>query len=290
MDSKISELDLVSVVDQNDVLPIVNGGITKKVKVSQLEQDFQSVTDKGASTTNSITVIGDVTAQNGRLNKLYLKSDIGNPDLSAEIAISKNITVATSHVIEESSTITPPTGADGYGIIDVITKVVGSNPLTHLHAFQSRLKYESNANMPIHPFNSMTGFFSEMQVRGTGVVDKIMGVKIHNTFATTSNKINNQYGVWIENQEAGAVNYGIWNDTFGNYFKGLSIGTTVVDTINALRVNGSAIATQYKVSALNTAPATATSTGTLGEIRYTSDFIYVCIATNTWRRTALTSW
>jgi hypothetical protein len=36
MNSKISELDLVSVVDQNDVLPIVNDGITKKVKVSQL--------------------------------------------------------------------------------------------------------------------------------------------------------------------------------------------------------------------------------------------------------------
>jgi len=38
MNSKISELDLVSVVDQNDVLPIVNGGITKKVKVSQLSE------------------------------------------------------------------------------------------------------------------------------------------------------------------------------------------------------------------------------------------------------------
>ena len=36
MDKKISQLDLVTVVDQNDVLPIVNGGITKKIKVSQL--------------------------------------------------------------------------------------------------------------------------------------------------------------------------------------------------------------------------------------------------------------
>tara|TARA_R110002167_G_scaffold139401_3_gene326968 strand:+ start:371 stop:1501 length:1131 start_codon:yes stop_codon:yes gene_type:complete len=49
-------------------------------------------------------------------------------------------------------------------------------------------------------------------------------------------------------------------------------------------------ATQYKVSALNTAPESATAVGTTGEIRYTEDYIYVCTATNTWKRTALTTW
>jgi|Laugresu1bdmlbsd_1035121.scaffolds.fasta_scaffold312055_1 hypothetical protein len=37
-------------------------------------------------------------------------------------------------------------------------------------------------------------------------------------------------------------------------------------------------------------PATATSTGTAGQIAYASGFLYVCVATNTWRRTALTTW
>jgi len=46
----------------------------------------------------------------------------------------------------------------------------------------------------------------------------------------------------------------------------------------------------YSLSALNTAPASSTSTGTTGEIRVTSGFIYVCTATNTWVRTALTTW
>jgi nitrogen fixation protein len=36
MDKRISQLDLVTELDGNDVLPIVNGGATKKVKVSQL--------------------------------------------------------------------------------------------------------------------------------------------------------------------------------------------------------------------------------------------------------------
>jgi hypothetical protein len=49
-------------------------------------------------------------------------------------------------------------------------------------------------------------------------------------------------------------------------------------------------ATQFKLSALNTAPSSATDTGTLGEIRYDANYMYVCVATNTWKRTALSSW
>ena len=59
---------------------------------------------------------------------------------------------------------------------------------------------------------------------------------------------------------------------------------TVYDT-------GKVSAIKYSVSALNTAPSSATDTGTVGEIRITADYIFVCIATNTWRRTPqLTTW
>lgn len=46
----------------------------------------------------------------------------------------------------------------------------------------------------------------------------------------------------------------------------------------------------FKVTNLATAPTSATDTGVLGEIRYTAGYIYVCIATNTWVRSALTTW
>jgi hypothetical protein len=52
----------------------------------------------------------------------------------------------------------------------------------------------------------------------------------------------------------------------------------------------SVTATSYNLSALNTAPASATATGTLGEIRIDASFIYVCTATNTWKRAAITTW
>lgn len=70
----------------------------------------------------------------------------------------------------------------------------------------------------------------------------------------------------------------------------LTNNATTDDGINKLQVDGNVRATQYRLSDLNTAPASSTATGTRGEIRVTADFIYVCIATNTWVRAQLLTW
>ena len=38
------------------------------------------------------------------------------------------------------------------------------------------------------------------------------------------------------------------------------------------------------------APASASATGTAGDIRYDSNYVYICVATNTWKRAALATW
>jgi hypothetical protein len=38
------------------------------------------------------------------------------------------------------------------------------------------------------------------------------------------------------------------------------------------------------------APTTASSNGTTGQIAFDSNYIYYCVATNTWKRAALTTW
>ena len=68
------------------------------------------------------------------------------------------------------------------------------------------------------------------------------------------------------------------------------IGTHALDVNGTARVVSNLTSSQYRLSALNTAPATASSTGTLGEIRIDASYIYVCTATNTWVRSALTTW
>jgi hypothetical protein len=45
-----------------------------------------------------------------------------------------------------------------------------------------------------------------------------------------------------------------------------------------------------QLRAQGTAPATATSTGTAGDVRYDADYIYICTATNIWKRAQLLTW
>jgi hypothetical protein len=52
-----------------------------------------------------------------------------------------------------------------------------------------------------------------------------------------------------------------------------------------LQVNGDRI----RVATAKT-PASASDTGTAGEICWDADYIYVCTATNTWKRAALSTW
>jgi hypothetical protein len=40
----------------------------------------------------------------------------------------------------------------------------------------------------------------------------------------------------------------------------------------------------------NTVPATATANGNQGTIAFDSDYFYVCVANNVWKRSSLTTW
>lgn len=41
---------------------------------------------------------------------------------------------------------------------------------------------------------------------------------------------------------------------------------------------------------LSSTPANASDTGTAGQIKWDSSYIYVCIAANTWKRVAISTW
>lgn len=70
----------------------------------------------------------------------------------------------------------------------------------------------------------------------------------------------------------------------------VSISSSASDPGYLLNVNGTCRANQFFLSALNSTPASASATGTLGEIRIDANYIYVCTATNTWKRAAIATW
>jgi hypothetical protein len=128
------------------------------------------------------------------------------------------------------------------------------------------LKFRSSSSQAANTAATQLGSYAQMKLTPAG--DFAVGYQLS---AST--------GVWT-----GAK---LWvRGSTGNVL----INTSSDDGVTPLQVNGAAKATQYKLTALNTAPASATDTGTLGEIRVTAGFIYICTATNTWVRTALATW
>jgi hypothetical protein len=64
---------------------------------------------------------------------------------------------------------------------------------------------------------------------------------------------------------------------------GLGIGTT--SPSEKLDVDGDSIRLRQSQT-----PASATATGSQGQIAWDSNYMYVCVATNTWKRVALSTW
>ena len=82
----------------------------------------------------------------------------------------------------------------------------------------------------------------------------------------------------------------------GTYGSGLE--TARIDSSGRLLVGGSAdsggalfqvFGDRIRVGTAKT-PASASATGTAGEICWDANYIYVCTATNTWKRTAIATW
>ena len=64
---------------------------------------------------------------------------------------------------------------------------------------------------------------------------------------------------------------------------------TIDDSQNVIVEGNLEVKDQITIRDQN-APAAASSNGFRGEIRYDSNYIYVCVADNTWKREALSSW
>ena len=50
------------------------------------------------------------------------------------------------------------------------------------------------------------------------------------------------------------------------------------------------LASQLDINLATATPASAAATGTEGDIAWDSDYIYVAVGTNTWKRAALSTW
>lgn len=64
-----------------------------------------------------------------------------------------------------------------------------------------------------------------------------------------------------------------------------SVGIGTASPTHALDINGDTLRIRTSKT-----PASANASGTQGQIAWDDDYIYVCIDTNTWKRSALSTW
>ena len=122
---------------------------------------------------------------------------------------------------------------------------------------------------------------------GSGVMENAYGEYI--TISAGSNgTIGNAYGVFIQDN-AGTIasgDYGIYQNGSSacNYFAG-SVGVGTNTTSQKLDINSSGIRIRDDHT-----PSSASAAGNKGEIVWDSNYVYVCVATNTWKRSSLSTW
>ena len=46
----------------------------------------------------------------------------------------------------------------------------------------------------------------------------------------------------------------------------------------------------YPISTIEHTPSSASDTGTKGQVAWDSSYIYICVATDTWKRVAIATW
>ena len=148
-----------------------------------------------------------------------------------------------------------------------------SRTVTYLMGSRGVSKVNSSSTTATYVYPSTSEFNLTAGTVGTVAVHKL-------DFDYTAGSITNAYFIWANENSFSAANAAVSGE---KYFIKSDIPWPSL-------LGGGLTTTDYAVSALNSAVTNANDSGTVGQIRFTADYIYVCVANNTWKRAALSSW
>lgn len=123
------------------------------------------------------------------------------------------------------------------------------------------------------------------------------GMKLRNTNASgytevvLNNDNNRSDGCFVFGL-GGSTAIGVPNESyFANRIGGVQFWTTGTARMTVAATTGNVVVTTGSFTiATSSTPASASATGTTGTIAWDASYIYVCTATNTWKRAAIATW
>lgn len=159
----------------------------------------------------------------------------------------------------------------------------GANSVTLATNGSTRLTIDSSgvstfAGKIIVPNNTLLSFLDV----GAGEGFRIKTNDGVSANAAVINQVNNSYIALYTNNTERVRLTGDGN---------LLVGTTTDDGVSKLQVSGETkILSDTFIITTSKTPASAATTGTAGQIAWDADYIYVCTATDTWKRVAIATW
>tara|TARA_Y100000401_G_scaffold110565_1_gene107889 strand:- start:118 stop:1128 length:1011 start_codon:yes stop_codon:yes gene_type:complete len=294
----------------------VNNPEARLVRVTDLASAVANVLET-ASDFNRLRVIGDSTAQ---FNPVENTSLVTFAKRSSDNALSIAFNEKVQYHGSQAS------GTNQYGRmlgLEVETAYTGGYPQLVAQQVKSEFKGTGNAYFVIGQINiaemdgdnnkqvnSVYGHSNQVRLKGSGTDTTQFVIAHHNTIDVDNadQDINNIYSGYYEiDVNAGAtindayqlyLDYKKSSETLVNYkgiyhkYDGSATGTAQFIHNEAdlpLDTAGAVNAKELNLNALNSAPASASATGTPGQIRIDANHIYVCVANNTWKRAALST-
>ena len=166
----------------------------------------------------------------------------------------------------------------------------GANKISNLYMFQASNVTSagtSNSGNTSGTINNYS-FFAGPHAAAAGVGGTLnnYGQYINLSNGSGASGTTNNYGLFITgNSTGGDTNYAVYSESTALSYLAGNVGIGTTSATKALDVNSNGI----RVRTART-PASATAACDQGEISWDANYIYVCRATNTWMRAALSTW
>jgi len=222
--------------------------------------------DLTSGTTNNYGFFGNVSAGAGKWN-LYMQGSAPN-FLSGDVGLGVFPTIARLQI---SGNVTGGTNRAGISLGGVIQPDVTAS-YNSLNSFPSLGGGGTLA--------SLTHFSASFNSLGGGSLGEQAGFRA----ASTMTQATNNYG-FVGSLSSGTGRWNLYmNGSAPNFLAG-RLGINVDSPTQLLDVDGNTV----RVRTSRT-PASATAPGDQGDICWDANFLYVCVATNTWRRVAHSTW
>ena len=248
------------------------GTTTENIYILDVVGTQNTTSTSTSSSTSTYAIIGSTNLTYASGASLSSNVIVNGVQGGINHIMGGNLTVQNSNTLSANIAVSGLQFTSG-GTVTVTQASGSTRAINNFTALP--IKNSSTVAGTISHFANFQGYSPFSNTGTTLTFTNFYHLLLNDTLQYSGIAITNKWGIYQE----GA--------TDNNYFNGKVLIKTTTDAGYELDVNGTSRANKFQLSALNTAPATSSSTGTLGEIRIDANHIYICTATNTWKRVAI---